>query len=223
MRGLCSRQVMKNIEGIGAGRVFSWRDVQVEKFSSDAVRRVLSRLENESKIKRRGRGLYYVPVSTLVGPGRISDEALLSKLLIEKRARDFSAFGNERVQINRLIPVGASLFYEIGLTTQVPARKTFIAPISFPGSRTLKVSMVPMEKYQYLSNAEVKAYLALVDLDRVGNESVSEVARSYARYIQTESISPKRLREICIIFGGKKGRRGLTNIEFVESVVWPKS
>lgn len=223
MRGLCSSQVIKNIEDIGAGRVFSWRDVQVEKFSSEAVKRVLSRLESASKIRRRGRGLYYVPVLTLVGPGRVSDEAFLSKLILERRARDFSVFGSERVQINRLIAVGATLFHEIGLTTQVPAQKSFIGPFAFRGSRTLKVSRVVMEKYQDLSDAELKSYLALVDLDRVGNESMSEVAWSYARYIKTEAISAKRLREICTILGGQKGRRGLSNLEFVKSVVWSKS
>lgn len=220
MRGMCSRQVINKIGEFKAGSVFSWRDVQIPRFSAGAVQRALSRLESQSKIKRRTRGVYYVPTETLVGPRRVSDEVVLQKLLLEKRARDADFFGDERVRINRLIPVGATLFYEIGLTTQVPVRKSFIAPVRFPGdSKALKVSLAPMEKYQDLTDSEVRAYLALADLNKIGNEAMSDVVRAFERYIEKQSIGRKRLRDICARLGGQKGRSAMKNLELVESMI----
>ncbi len=82
----------------------------IPRFSAGTVQRALSRLEAQSKIKRYSQGMYYLPKETLVGPSRASDEAVLQKLLLEKRARDQASFGNERIRINRLIPVGSNAF-----------------------------------------------------------------------------------------------------------------
>lgn len=218
-----SRQISNKIEAFEPGRPFSWRDIEVPGASMSAVQRVLSRLEARSKIKRGGRGIYYIPAQTIVGPRRLPDEALLEKLLLEKRARDKGVFGDERRLINRAIPIGSALFYEIGLTTQVPVRKAFIAPVRLPEeSKSLKVSQVPMERYQDLSDNELKAWLALVDLDKVTNESRTEIARSFARYIRSVEVPRKRLRSISTKIGGQKGRKALKNLEYVESIVWPK-
>jgi hypothetical protein len=224
MKRPCSKQIARKIGDLKAGSVFTWRDFENAESSPGAIKRALSRLESEQKIRRRTRGVYFVPSETVLGPRRIPDEHLLEKLLLEKRARDESSFGDERVRINRLVPVGAALFYELGLTTQVPARKTFISSVAFPEeSRSLRVQQVPMEKYKDLSDPELRAYLALVDLNKVSNESPAEVARAYVRYLRSERISRKRLRAITAELGGQKGRRALKNLEFVESVVWPKA
>ena len=216
MRGLCSRQVLNKIREFKSGSVFSWRDVAIPRFSAGTVQRALSRLEAQSKIKRYSQGMYYLPKETLVGPSRASDEAVLQKLLLEKRARDQASFGNERIRINRLIPVGATLFYEMGLTTQVPVQKSFIAPVRFSGnSKALKVVTVPMEKYQDLSDSELKSYLALVSLYKIGNESSAEVALAFKRFLKINFISRSCLRDICTRLGGQKGRKAIRNLEFV--------
>ena len=105
-------QVVRRIHGSGRGSVVTPKDF-LDLGSRAAVDQALSRLAKASVIQRVGRGLYHYPkVSPRLGP--------LSP------APDVVAGAMARKTSSRLQVTGAQAANSLGLSTQVPARATFV-------------------------------------------------------------------------------------------------
>ncbi len=216
MKVLASRIILNEIKKMPPGRAFSWRDLTGLSLDEPRIRAELARLAKRGEITRGGRGVYYVPSESWVGPVTLSDEQVVSKLLQQKRESDHAVFGNDRNEINRLIPTGGTLFYEMGLTTQVPARKEYKSSFAY-SSPTLLVRQVQMEKYRDLSDTEVRAFLGLIGLKSIANENFEGVLQGFYEFLLSAHITCRRLRTIAALMGGLDGRRALTNLEIFES------
>jgi hypothetical protein len=216
MKLLASRIILNEIMKMTPGKAFSWRDLTGLDLSHARIRAELARLAQSGTIKRGSRGVYYVPAESWVGPAPLSDEQVVSKLLQEKREKDRAAFGDDRIEINRLVPIGGTLFYETGLTTQVPARKEYRSSFAY-SSPTLLVRQIQMEKYRDLSDAEVRAWLGLVRVKAVSNEKFEDVLSLFYEFLLSARVTIERLRSIASLMGGLDGRRALRNLEVFES------
>jgi hypothetical protein len=216
MKLLASRLILNEINKMTPGKPFSWRDLTGLDLDEPRIRAELARLARSGKITRGSRGVYYVPAESWVGPVTLSDEQIVSKMLQQKRESDRAAFGNDRTEINRLVPVGGTLFYETGLTTQVPARKEYRSSFAY-SSPTLLVRQVQMEKYRELSDVEVRAWLALVGLKSIANEKFENVLWLFYEFLLSTRVTIQRLRSIAAQIGGYDGRRALRNLEIFKS------
>ena len=106
------KQVVRRIRGSGRGSVVTPKDF-LDLGSRAAVDQALSRLAKASVIQRVGRGLYHYPkVSPRLGPLSPAPDAV---------ARAVARKTSSRLQVT-----GAQAANALGLSTQVPARATFV-------------------------------------------------------------------------------------------------
>lgn len=110
---LCAR-IMKSVRARGRGAAFTWKD-----FASfgkpDAIRQALSRLVKRGVLRRVTRGIYDWPrtvasLSITVAPN--------VGAVVEAFARHAGA---------RIVPDGAQAANQLGLSTQVPARDSYLS------------------------------------------------------------------------------------------------
>lgn len=107
-----AKTIRSTISQQGADTLWSFADFS--HLSQVPVAKALSRLAKEGFIQRIRKGIYYFPKSTALGLSRPSASALLEKTLGRKGDAIFSG--------------GTSSFQNLGVTTQVPAQYTLLAP-----------------------------------------------------------------------------------------------
>jgi hypothetical protein len=98
---------------VEAGGEHYWKPTDFSDASPTAVTKTLSRLTRRGVLQRVGRGLYYHPRPTVIGPSRPSREAILAHRLSKP-----------------LQPAGMTAANLLGFSTQNPGRREFATTAS---------------------------------------------------------------------------------------------
>jgi hypothetical protein len=106
------QQILKTIRGTGRGSVFTPKDF-LDLGNRAAVDQALSRLARTGVLQRVGRGLYHYP--------KISPRLGTLSPAVDAVARAVARKTGSRLQVT-----GAQAANALGLSTQVPARATFV-------------------------------------------------------------------------------------------------
>lgn len=156
-----SDKVLKAITRRGRGYVFTPEDM-LSLGSRAAVDQALSRLTRTGKIRRLGRGIYdYPKISDRLGPLSPTPEAVAEALA--------------RTEGAHLQTSGARAANALGLTTQVPARLTFLTD-GTPRSRRVGRQIIELKRAapRKLRGAGTTAGTVLQALRYLGPEGVDE-------------------------------------------------
>ncbi|MGI9277872.1 MAG: type IV toxin-antitoxin system AbiEi family antitoxin domain-containing protein [Endozoicomonas sp.] len=108
-----AQKAKKKIDQWPDSKVFRLQDFDDYKESPKAVSETLSRLTKQGAIVRFSKGRFYKPKATRYGNVRPGQDAFVEAFLYRSNRKK-----KERVAYI----TGASLFYEWGLTTQIPSR-----------------------------------------------------------------------------------------------------
>ncbi|MCL6272198.1 DUF6088 family protein [Sansalvadorimonas sp. 2012CJ34-2] len=108
-----AQKVDKRISRWPDSKVFRLQDFEEYRDNPKAVSEALSRQVKQDKVIRFSKGRFYKPKVTRYGKVRPGQEAFVEAFL-------FRSSRKKREQVAYI--TGASLFYEWGLTTQVPSR-----------------------------------------------------------------------------------------------------
>lgn len=142
---------------------------------------------------------------TPLGSSIIPPEQVVKKILENKRLDDKKIYGTENKNINRVIPVGLTLFNGLGLRTQVPARKEYWSTFNLQTS-TLGVKKAPMELWSSLSENELMLFLAIAFLDQISGENAEAVRQKILKIIDTQKIPVRKLTDAAKKTRGKLGK-----------------
>ena len=156
-----SGKILRAIRRRGRGYVFTPKDM-LSLGSRAAIDQALSRLARKGEIRRVGRGIYdYPKISNQLGPLSPTPEAVAGAL-----ARTESA---------HLQTSGARAANALGLTTQVPARLTFLTD-GTPRSRRVGRQIIELKRAapRKLRGAGTTAGTVLQALRYLGPEAVDE-------------------------------------------------
>ena len=166
-----SAMVLRSIRRKGRGYVFTPEDMH--SFGSRAaIDQALSRLARKGEIRRLGRGIYdYPKITERLGPLSPTPEAVAEALA--------------RTEGAQLQTSGARAANALGLTTQVPARLTFLTD-GTPRSRRVGRQIIELKRAapRKLRGAGTTAGTVLQALRYLGAERVDEeVIRHLSRIL----------------------------------------
>jgi hypothetical protein len=166
-----SGNVLRAIKRKGRGYVFTPEDMR-SIGSRSAVDQALSRLAGKGEIRRLGRGIYdYPKISDRLGPLTPAPEAIAEALA--------------RTEGAQLQTSGARAANALGLTTQVPARLTFLTD-GTPRSRRVGRQIIELKRAapRKLRGAGTTAGAVLQALRYLGQQGVDEgVVRHLSRIL----------------------------------------
>jgi len=166
-----SAKVLRSIRRKGRGYVFTPEDM-LSFGSRAAIDQALSRLARKGEIRRLGRGIYdYPKITERLGPLSPAPEAVAEALA--------------RTEGAQLQTSGARAANALGLTTQVPARLTFLTD-GTPRSRRVGRQIIELKRAapRKLRGAGTTAGTVLQALRYLGAERVDEgVIRHLSRIL----------------------------------------
>ncbi len=99
--------VNQSLKQFQPGEVFGYGDLSVYQQSPNTVVKAISRLVKSNRVKKLGKGLFYLPKHGVLGELRPSDSELLKSLQYKN--------GKRRAYIT-----GSSLYNQLGISTQIP-------------------------------------------------------------------------------------------------------
>jgi len=180
------------------------------KGSEDAIRKALSRLTIEGKIKRLAHGIYYKPKIDPVFGNIYPSGDQVAEMIAKK----------ERVRIR---PAGAYALNKLGLSTQVPTRLVYITDgVSRNltiGKTTIRFKSTTSKKLSTKGKISSLLIQALEELDLEKMEAKTEqkiyelVKKEDARLLQHDlALAPARIHDYILNLLKRKTHDKLVNI-----------
>lgn len=193
--------IRRRIEGCEGDRLWTFRDFA--SFSTAAVAKTLSRLEDDGVVHRLRKGVYYRPRTTRFGDTKPDPVRVLTTML-ERRGVDWK-------------PTGLALWNRLGLTTQVPAISTVAVDrrIEFKNlSNSVRLRRV--SSLRDITAEERAALDALRDLRFVPDTTPAETVHrlielcrsgrlSFSRMSKAARLEPPRVRALLGLIGTRLG------------------
>ena len=169
------KKIEQKIRNKPKGTVFVISDFS-DLGSNDAIRKALSRLVKEGKLKRELRGIYKKPNFNEF----IKEEITSSPKEI--------AYAHARAYGWEIIPSGNTALNELGLSTQVPNVNTFISDgpsktIEFNHKTTIKFKKITNRE---ISNVDYKSALLIEALKALKKENITDDILDKIRKIYSE-------------------------------------
>lgn len=201
-----ARHILQEVE---AGGEHYWKPADFAYAPPTAVTKTLSRLARQGILQRVGRGLYYHPRPTVLGPSRPSKEAILANRFTKP-----------------LKPAGMTAANLLGFSTQNPGRREFATTASAVafGDDTLHVTTRRPKAWDQLSLEDA----ALLDFlrNRARDSELSEEATAqrllellrqpgrFERLVAAALTEPPRVRAML----GASGQEIKANTELLDNL-----
>jgi hypothetical protein len=134
-----SQKIEQQLQQIPEGTTFRYQDLAIESSEYPAASKTIERLITKGTLQRAAKGVFYKPKQTVFGALKPNDNELLKQYLFKD--------GQRVAYIT-----GASLYNEMGLTTQVP----FVITIA---SKTRRA----FTSINYLTIKPAKSYVEVTD------------------------------------------------------------
>lgn len=199
-----SQEVQERISAWKAGHIYDYQDFDFYDENPNAVIKAISRLVSTDKLKKISKGKFYVAKKGRLGLRKPSDDKLIRSFL----------YKNGRL---RGYVTGLSLYNQLGLTTQIPARIT----LAYNGGRqeknfgTVKIRTLISRAPITEENVTILQYLdVLKDIKKIPDADVNQTLSIMQRKIESLTImdrnklmklardyySPQTRALVCLIF-----------------------
>lgn len=138
-----SQKIEKQLQNIPEGKTFRYDDLIIESSEYEAATKSIGRFVNAGTLKRATKGVFYKPKQTIFGVIAPPDEDIIAQYLFKK--------GRRIAYIT-----GASLYNQMGLTTQIPF--TIVVATKTRRSEIIigKVKIKPTRSYADVTNENYK-------------------------------------------------------------------
>ena len=184
-----SESIRRRIKQMAPGQVFGYGDIPEYQNSPDATVKTVSRLFKLGEINRLSKGRFYKPQKGISGDLKPSDSELLKTILYKD--------GKLRGYI-----VGAALYNQLGLTTQVPR----IITVAVDGSRqqkdfgTLRAKLVKSRAPVKVTDVVLLQYLdVLRNINTItGTDANSALRKMVSKLAGLNAGQVKRIQSLAI-------------------------
>jgi len=174
-----TQTIQNNIEGIPAGKIFSYQDLPCYFESSSAVIKAIGRMVIDKKIERLSKGKFYFPKKGKFGSRKPSDGELIRSVTYKNGCLCGYV-------------TGPSLYNKLGLTTQIPRTIT----LASNGGRqkkelgTIRIKTVATSIPIKEEDVTLLQYLdALKDIKKIPDSDTNLSLKIISRYILKLSVS----------------------------------
>jgi hypothetical protein len=182
------QRVRQQVLAVEPGKLLTYADLVTESSEFGAVAASLSRLCREGLVVRYAKGQYYRPQSSRFGPLPLSEGAILRTLTTEEGV--VSAY-----------LTGATLYNQLGLTTQVPVTIKVTTPKP-RRTRPKRVAFVVRPAPERASDVPLLQWLEVLrDLRRIPDARPNDVLAQVQRFVKT--LAPMERRRLVELAGGQ--------------------
>ena len=138
-----AKKIEAQLQNIPEGTPFRYEDLLIESSEYEAAAKSIGRFVNAGTLKRATKGVFYKPKQTIFGTVAPTDDALIRQYLFKNGRRVAYV-------------TGASLYNQMGLTTQVPF--TIVVATKTRRSEVVigKVKIKPIRSYADVTNENYK-------------------------------------------------------------------